>query len=77
MVEIEVDGARAIIKDGEWASSDDFLLDACEIYTIMHPWNPEPSIPNPDYDVAQFVVKQMNGRIVKDTQVESLPNMIF
>ena len=77
MVEIEVDWRTARITDGVWKSRDKFLLDACEMYMIIHPWRPVPSNPDPDYDVAQFVVEKMKGKIVKATHVESLPNMIF
>ena len=47
------------------------------MYTLLHPYTPVPSNPDPDYDVAQFVVDQVDGKIVQATQTESLPNMIF
>jgi hypothetical protein len=77
MVMIEVDGLTAQIEDGVWSSPDGFLLDACEIYMMIHPWRSLPSNPNPDYDVAEFVVEQMGGKIVQATRQESLPNVIY
>ena len=77
MVEIEVDGVTARIKEGVGSSQDEFLLNACEMYMLIHPWRPIPSIPDPDYDVAQFVVDQMKRKITKATHVDSLPNMFF
>jgi|TARA_R100000963_G_scaffold2971_1_gene2194 hypothetical protein len=77
MVEIEVGGIKAQIKEGVWTSQDAFLLNACEMYMVIHPWRPIPSVPDPDYDVAEFVVEKMAGKITKATQTESLPNMFF
>ena len=77
MVEIEVSGVTAQIKEGVWTSQDEFLLNVCEMYTLIHPWRPIPSIPDPDYAVAEFVVEKMGGKIIKATQTESLPNMFF
>jgi hypothetical protein len=77
MVEIEMDGVTAQLQEGVGTLQDAFLLNACEFYLVIHPWRPISSNPDPDYDVAQFVVDQVDGKIVKATQVESLPNMIF
>ena len=77
MVEIEVSGVTAQIRDGGWSSQDVFLLNACEMYTLLHPWKHLPSIPDPDHAVAEFIVEKMRGKITKATQTESLPNMFF
>ena len=52
MVEIEVDGVTAQIKEGVWTSQDSLLQTQCEVYTLFHPYTPVPSNPDPDYDVA-------------------------
>ena len=72
MVEIEVDGLTAQIKDGVWSSSDEFLLMHCELLTIDHPWSPEPSNPDPDYGVAEHVAKKLHGTITHHDEIEYL-----
>ena len=77
MIRITLDEFTAEIHEGVWSSQDSLLQTQCEFYTLLHPYTPVPSNPDPDYDVAQFVVDQVDGKIVQATQTESLPNMIY
>ena len=63
MVEISRKGETAQFKEGEWESSDPLLLSLCNLWTLEHPWNPVPSNPSPDYDVAEFVAEKIGAKI--------------
>jgi hypothetical protein len=66
MVEIQTFGETAQFDEGEWASSDAGLLALCRAWTLAHPWNPVPSNPSPDLDVAQFVADKIGAEITHD-----------
>ena len=63
MVEISRKGKTAQFSRGEWKSKDSLLLALCERWTVDHPWNPVPSNPSPDYDVAEFVAEKIGAKI--------------
>ena len=63
MVRISYEGKTAQFSGGEWESTDSFLLDLCNLWTLDHPWNPVPSNPSPDLDVAQFVADKIGAKI--------------
>ena len=63
MVEISRKGKTAQFSRGEWKSNDSLLLVLCELWTVDHPWNPVPSNPSPDYDVAEFVAEKIGAKI--------------
>jgi hypothetical protein len=47
------------------------------VYTLLHPYTPVPSNPDPDYNVAQFVVDQVDGKIVQAGDVGVRPDLLF
>ena len=63
MVEISRKGKTAQFSDGEWESKDPFLLGLCNLWTLDHPWNPKPSNPSPDLDLATFVAEKIGAKI--------------
>ena len=63
MVKINYQGEIAQFSEGEWKSTDSFLLSLCNFWTLEHPWNPVPSNPSPDHDVAQFVAEKIGAKI--------------
>lgn len=63
MVKILSFGETAQFDEGTWASSDALLLALCRFWTLDHPWNPVPSNPSPDLDVAQFVADKIGAEI--------------
>ncbi len=63
MIRITVDDFTAEINEGIWLSKDSLLQTQCEFYTLFHPYNPVPSNPDPDYDVAAFVAKNLGQRL--------------
>jgi hypothetical protein len=63
MVKISRNGETAQFQEGEWSSSDALFLALCEAWTVDHPWNPAPSNPSPDLDVAQFVADKIGAKI--------------
>ena len=77
MVEITVDHSTAQIEDGTWTSDGELLLLQCECFTTMHPWNAVPSNPDPDYDVAKYVARELGGKITKADEIESVPGRIY
>ena len=77
MVKIAVDSETAQIEDGEWASSDPVLLIQCEFFTRLHPWNPVPSNPDPDYDVAAYVAKELGGTITHFDKPEYVAGRVY
>ena len=63
MVRINYEGMTAQFSRGEWKSKDSFLLSLCNLWTLEHPWEPGPSNPSPDYDVAHFVAEKIGANI--------------
>ena len=63
MVEITLKGNTAQFSDGEWESKDSILLGLCNLLTLGHPWNPVPSNPSPDLDLATFVADKIGAKI--------------
>jgi hypothetical protein len=74
---ITVDSETAKIEDGEWASSDPVLLIECEFFTLLHPWNPVPSNPDPDYEVAAYVAKELAGTITHFDKPEYVDGRVY
>jgi hypothetical protein len=77
MVTITVDRVTAQIEEGVWTSTDPILLSQCEFFTVLHPWNAEPSNPDPDYDVAQYVAKELDGRITHADKPEFSDLLVY
>ena len=77
MVKIIVDTATAQIEGGQWTSTDPLLLDQCEFFTLLHPWEGEPSNPDPDYDVAEYVAKELDGKIIHADKPEYLDGLVY
>ena len=63
MVKINYEGITAQFSGGEWKSKYSFLLSLCDYWTLDHPWNPVPSNPSPDLDVATFVAEKIGAKI--------------
>jgi hypothetical protein len=42
--------------------------DVLQRWTVDHPWNPVPSNPSPDYDVAEFVAEKIGAKIINYDQ---------
>ena len=63
MVKISLKGKTAQFSRGEWKSDDSLLLALCARWTVDHPWNPVPSNPSPDYDVAEFLAEKIEAKI--------------
>ena len=63
MVRISYEGMTAQFSEGEWKSTDSLLLSLCNFWTLQHPWNPVPSNPSPDHDVAHFVAEKIGAKI--------------
>ena len=63
MAEISQLGEAAQFTEGAWVSSAAGLLALCKACTSVHPWNPVPSNPSPDLDVAQFVAQKIGATI--------------
>jgi hypothetical protein len=63
MVRIRHEGKIAQFSGGKWQSGDPFLEGVCRYWTLDHPWNPSPSNPSPDLDVAQFVADKIGAEI--------------
>ena len=63
MVEITLDQNVARFSEGECEAEDPLLLSLCISWTLEHPWEPGPSNPSPDYDVAHFVAEKIGAKI--------------
>ena len=77
MIRIAVGVFTAEIEEGEWTSSDTHLQTQCETYTLCHPYNPIPSNPDPDYDVAQFVAKKLGGTITHADEPDYVEGRVY
>jgi len=77
MVEITLDKNVARFSEGEWKSTDPLLLGMCNSWTLEHPWNPVPSNPSPDYDVAQFVAEKIGAKITHYDKPEYVDGRVY
>ena len=77
MIRITVDDFTAEINEGIWLSKDSLLQTQCEFYTLFHPYNPVPSNPDPDYDVAAFVAKKLVAKITHADEPEYVAGRVY
>jgi hypothetical protein len=77
MVEILSFGETAQFDEGKWTSSDAGLLAMCRSWTLFHPWNPTPSNPSPDLDVAQFVAEKIGAKITHYDKPEFVEGLVY
>ena len=77
MIKISRNGKMAKFQEGEWSSSDALLLALCEVWTLSHPWNPVPSNPSPDLDVATFVADKIGAKITHVDKPEYVDGRVY
>ena len=77
MIRITLDEFTAEIHEGVWSSQDALLQTQCETYTLFHPYNPTPSHPDPDYDVAQFVAKKLGATITHADEPDYVEGRVY
>ena len=81
MIRITLDGPfhelTAEIHEGVWSSQDSLLQTQCEVYTLLHPWKPAASNPDPDYDVAQFVAEKLGATITHADEPDYVDGRVY
>ena len=69
--------ATAQIDWGTWTSKNDLLLALCEAFTMDHPYTSNPAHPDPDYEVAYFVAKNLGATITHADKPDFVDGRIY
>ena len=77
MIRIALRDSTAEINEGVWSSKDSLLQTQCELFTLQHPWNPDPSNPDPDYVVAAFVAKKIGAKIIHAEEPDYVDGRVY
>ena len=77
MIRIALRDSTVEINEGIWSSKDSLLQTQCEFYTLFHPYNPVPSNPDPDYDVAEFSAKKIGAKIIHAEEPDYVVGRVY
>ncbi len=72
MIRIALRDSTAEINEGIWSSKDSLLQTQCELFTLQHPWNPDP-----DYVVAAFVAKKIGAKIIHAEEPDYVDGRVY